>query len=234
VTEVLATSYGDKVGQGFGAVLGRLTEETTAQGRVRNRLQSLAKKAEAKGDRAKARRIRRRNLGAGKLQHRRGKGEAEVKRRVGEAVRNVLASRPSVVVVEDLSHMRGRTKSRKLSRMVSRWMRSALRERLEFRTQAGRSRLETVNAAYTSQTCPHPACGYVHKDNRHGDRFQCLACGYAGDADVIAAMNIAARWNDPEIQPWTPKEQVRAILMARFRRRKEEASALTAPGRTPA
>jgi IS605 OrfB family transposase len=234
VTEMLAPSRGEKYGPGFGHVLDRPTEETTEQGNARNQLRAAARKAEARGNHAKARRILRRNLGAGKLRRRRAKGEAEVRRQVGEAVRQVLADPPSVVVIEDLPHLRGQTKRRKLSRTVSRWMRSALRERFAFRTQAGGSRLVTVNAAYTRQTCPNRACGYVHKANRHGDRFQCLRWGYAGDADVVAAMNTAMRMNDPDIHPWTPKEKVRDILLARFRRRSEGASALTAPGRPPA
>lgn len=195
--------------------------ETTDTGKARNKLYQLAKKAAAAGDIAKASRIRRHNLGGKKLRRRRTRGEAAVKTVGGEAVRQALEAKPSVVVIEDLSHMRGRTKSRKLSRIVSRWARSALRERLEFRTQAGGSRLEPGNAAYTSQTCPVPTCGDVHKDNRHGDRFHCLKCGWDGDADVVAAMNLLARLDDPEIRLGTPKERVKAILEARFRRRKE-------------
>jgi putative transposase len=221
VTEVLASSSGEKYGEGYGTLLDRLSEETTVTGKARNRLHQLAKKAEKEGDIEKARRIRRNNLGGKKLKARRERGEAAVKTMVGRAVRTALRGRPAVVVMEDLSHMRGRTKTRKLSRIVSRWARSTLRERLEFRTQAGGSRLETVNAAYTSQTCSVPTCGYVNKDNRHGDRFHCLVCGWDGDADVAAARNLLSRLDDPEIRLWTPKERVRAVLMERFRRRKE-------------
>lgn len=221
VTEVLATSTGEKLGRGYGQILDRLTQGTHHTGKARNKLFQLAKRAEAAGDPAKAARIRRYNLGAKKLRRTRAQGEATVKTLVGEAVRQSVKTRPSVVVMEDLTHMRGRTKSRKLPRLVSRWARSVLRERLEFRTEAGCSRLETVNAAYTSQICPNPTCGFVHKDNRHGDRFHCLECGWDGDADVVAGMNILQRLDDPEIRLWTPKEQVKAILMERFRRRKE-------------
>ena len=76
--------------------------------------------------------------------------------------------------------------------------------------------------------------GYVDRDNRHGDRFPCLRYGHAGDADGIASWNIDARVDDPEIRRWTPKEKVRQILMTRYRRRSKGASALTAPGKTPA
>jgi len=34
-------------------------------------------------------------------------------------------------------------------------------------------------------------------------------------------MNLLSRVNDAEIHLWTPKEQVKAILEVRFRRRKE-------------
>ena len=221
VTEVLATSAGEKLGQGYGTLLEHLSEETTERGRARNKLFQLAGKAERRGDVAKASRIRRNNLGCKRLRAKRGRGEAAVKTVVGRAVRQALRSRPAVVAMEDLSHLRGRTRSRKLSRIVSRWARSALRERLEFRSQAGGSRLETVNAAYTSQTCPNPACGYVHRDNRHGDRFHCLRCGWDGDADVVAAMNLLARVADAEIRRWTPVDEVRHVLDGRFHRRKE-------------
>ena len=202
VTEVLTTSAGEKPGLGYGGLLDRLSEETMETGRARNKLFQLARKADARGDAAKASRIRRHNLGRKKLRVKRHRGEAAVKSLVGQAVRQALCNRPVVVAVEDLSHLRGRTKSRKLSRIVSRWARSVWRERLEFRTRAGGSRLETVNAAFTSQMCPDPACGFVHKDNRHGDTFHCLHCGWDGDADVVAALNLLTRKDDAEIRRW--------------------------------
>ena len=221
VTEVLASSAGAKYGQGYGDLLERLCEVTAKTGKARNRLSHLARQAQSQGDAAKAARIRRRNPGQGKLRARRIRGEAAVKTVVGQAVRQALRSRPAVVVVEDLSRLRGRTRSRKLSRIVSRWARSALRERVEFRVQAGGPRLETVNAAYTSQASPDPSCGYVHRDSRHGGRFHCLRCGRDGDADVVAASNVLARADDPEIRRCTPVDTVKRVLDDRFRRRKE-------------
>jgi transposase len=46
-----------------------------------------------------------------------------------------------------------------------------------------------VNPAYTSKRCF--CCGFVHKDNRHGEEFKCVGCGYAAHADLNAAMNIS-------------------------------------------
>jgi IS605 OrfB family transposase len=52
-------------------------------------------------------------------------------------------------------------------------------------------RVEKVNPAYTSQRCS--ACGHVDARSRKSQaRFACTACGYASNADVNAARNIAA------------------------------------------
>jgi ribosomal protein L37AE/L43A len=52
-------------------------------------------------------------------------------------------------------------------------------------------RVEKVPAAYTSQRCS--ACGHVARENRESQAvFRCTACSFACNADVNAAMNIAA------------------------------------------
>ena len=52
-------------------------------------------------------------------------------------------------------------------------------------------RVERIAAAFTSQQCS--ACGHVDKRSRESQaRFVCTACGFACNADVNAAMNIAA------------------------------------------
>jgi transposase len=47
-----------------------------------------------------------------------------------------------------------------------------------------------INPAYTSQTCS--SCGFKHKNNRLGEKFLCLDCGNALDADYNASLNILA------------------------------------------
>ena len=52
-------------------------------------------------------------------------------------------------------------------------------------------RVQKVPAAYSSQRCS--ACGHVDGRSRESQaRFLCAGCGYAGNADVNAARNIAA------------------------------------------
>ncbi len=52
-------------------------------------------------------------------------------------------------------------------------------------------RVQKIKPAFTSQRCS--ACGQVDADSRESQaRFVCTACGYACNADVNAARNIAA------------------------------------------
>jgi len=52
-------------------------------------------------------------------------------------------------------------------------------------------RVEKVPPAYTSQRCS--ACGHTTKESRESQAaFRCVACGFACNADVNAARNIAA------------------------------------------
>ncbi len=61
-------------------------------------------------------------------------------------------------------------------------------QRLEHKA-AGR--VEKINPAYTSQTCS--VCGHCAPENRESQAvFRCAACGHQANADVNAAVNIAA------------------------------------------
>jgi transposase len=75
-----------------------------------------------------------------------------------------------------------------LNREISRSGWGMLVRRLEDKAPG---RVEKVPAAYTSQRCS--ACGHVARENRESQAvFLCVACGYAANADVNAARNIAA------------------------------------------
>ncbi|WP_133150902.1 zinc ribbon domain-containing protein, partial [Frankia canadensis] len=61
-------------------------------------------------------------------------------------------------------------------------------QRLE---QKAPGRVEKVPAAYTSQRCS--ACGHTAPGNRESQAvFRCATCGHTANADVNAAVNIAA------------------------------------------
>lgn len=70
--------------------------------------------------------------------------------------------------------------------LASAW--GALRRDLEYKA----AHVLGVNAAYTSQMCH--ACGVIDKRSRKSQsKFECPQCGYEGNADVNAALNILAR-----------------------------------------
>jgi putative transposase len=57
--------------------------------------------------------------------------------------------------------------------------------------QKAPGRVEKIDSAFTSQRCS--ACGQVDAKSRESQaRFCCTACGFAGNADLNAARNIAA------------------------------------------
>ena len=70
-----------------------------------------------------------------------------------------------------------------------------------------------------------------------GDAFKCLHCGHIDDAGRVAATNLKARWFDQRIALYTPKAEVKEILLAMFSARLERdgcpSADPTVPGRTP-
>ncbi|VWC59969.1 RNA-guided endonuclease InsQ/TnpB family protein [Burkholderia lata] len=66
------------------------------------------------------------------------------------------------------------------------------RRQLEYKLAWNGGWLVAVSPANTSRTCP--ACGYVSADNRTTqEKFACVECRYAENADVVGALNILAR-----------------------------------------
>lgn len=72
----------------------------------------------------------------------------------------------------------------------NRWVMNLLKSSIHMRAHdKGRYVLELA-PFYTSQRCPK--CGYIHKNNRKGDRFECLSCGALLHADSeVATWNLA-------------------------------------------
>ena len=128
--------------------------------------------------------------------------EADARKDWCEKVSTGLARRFDVIRVEDLN-IRNMTRSAKgtagepgrnvrqkagLNREIAASGWGPLVRRLE---QKAPGRVEKVNPAYTSQRCS--ACGHVDGKSRESQAdFRCTACGYAANADVNAAINIAA------------------------------------------
>ena len=72
-------------------------------------------------------------------------------------------------------------------------------------------------SAYTLQECPH--CHFVNRTNRPAQQtFCCGVCGWQMHADHNAALNVAARLGDREIQATKTRQELKALLDARHQR----------------
>ena len=238
ITEVCTDDRGARHGTGYGPALVSMTERRNITGKARGKLRAISKKNAGS---KRARHVARHNLGTKKQRARLRRSQAQLMTIAGAAIKEVVygtgnrtrksgkahrssTQRPRSIIVEDLSHLQGKAKSKKVSRVCTSWARSVNIERITVHAYVGGSDVETVNAAYTSQTCPDPTCGYVSSDNRHRDTFHCRNphwdCTWQGDADHVAAMNIKSRIDDREISRFTPHTEVKKILDERFLRRK--------------
>jgi putative transposase len=97
------------------------------------------------------------------------------------------------IALEDLTHIRTRVRARRSQRAtLHSWAFFQLRAFIVYKAALVGVPVHFVDPRNTSRTCP--ACGYVDKANRKTQAsFVCTSCGFAGPADVIAAVNISRR-----------------------------------------
>ena len=115
-----------------------------------------------------------------------------------------IASKARVVAIEDLrlKHMSasaagtveapGKNVKQKsgLNRELLAQGLSAWAEKIERHVKRRGGEVVEVRAAYTSQRCPE--CGHTSADNRRSQaRFTCTNCGFAANADIVGAVNVA-------------------------------------------
>ena len=120
-----------------------------------------------------------------------------------------LADKYDIIVVEDLkiAYMvrsaegtimnpgKGVSAKRGLNRSISFQAWRHFLTILEYKLKQKGGLLIKVPARYTSQTCP--CCGHVSSANRKTQsEFKCTKCGYAANADFVAAKNIFRRGRD--------------------------------------
>ncbi len=110
----------------------------------------------------------------------------------------------SLIGLENLTHIRERTKPKKKGKKASKkqrkanknktkWAFAELHSYIEYKAVLNRSLATKVDAHYTSQMCT--CCGYTSKENRpdKGLMFICKPCGFSLHADLLGARNVALR-----------------------------------------
>jgi putative transposase len=98
-----------------------------------------------------------------------------------------------VIVLERLDGIRNRLKaSKRFNRMMSSWTFRQLISFIEYKAARYGIPVVFVDPRRTSRTCPR--CGHSSRSNRTDQsNFRCVVCNYRGNADAVAAINIARR-----------------------------------------
>ena len=138
-----------------------------------------------------------------------GRREARFQRNINHIVANALVAKAhaacNALALEHLTGINARTRVKKADReQRMRWAFYQLRLFVEQKARRAGVRVVFVDPRNTSRTCSRPECGYCDKRNRVDQaHFRCLSCGFATNADVNAAINIAMRAavNQPIVLP---------------------------------
>ncbi len=94
----------------------------------------------------------------------------------------------SVIAFEELTDIRERTGAS----WGHKWAFDHLYDYVEYKAEEYGIAVEQIDPENTSRRCSH--CGFTNLDNRDGEAFECLKCGYANHADYNAAKNIGLRY----------------------------------------
>ncbi len=105
-----------------------------------------------------------------------------------------IADQGTVIVLEDLTHIRSRTKGkREFNRRMHSWSFSRLASFISYKAQMKGALVTYIDPRHTSQECSQ--CGYKDRKNRKTQSwFSCKKCFFEMNADLNAAKNIRARY----------------------------------------
>ncbi len=123
--------------------------------------------------------------------------EARHRRNVNHIISKGLVAKARgterAIALEDLTGILAQTTVRKVQRRRhNSWRFHQLRQFIDYKAKLVGVPVMYVPPRGTSHFCPR--CGVEAKQNRPTrDQFECVGCGFAGPADYIAALNIAAR-----------------------------------------
>ena len=113
--------------------------------------------------------------------------------RVTREIVDLVAKAGGVLHVERLTGIRERCKgTAKVNRMIASWPFAQFGEFLRYKAAMAGVPVIEEDPRHTSQRCSK--CGHTERGNRATrDRFKCKACGYELNADLNAAINLAAK-----------------------------------------
>lgn len=153
---------------------------------VRYRHRRLRTKLQKKGTRSAKRLLK-------KLSGREARFAQDVNHTISKQVVQLAQGTRRDMALEDLKGIRERITARRDQRAtLHSWSFYQLRAFLAYKARLAGVNVMLVDPRNTSRTCP--VCGCVDKRNRPSQSvFSCVACGFSGFADHVAACNIASR-----------------------------------------
>ena len=157
--------------------------EATEVDRLRGHYPKVRRSAQSKGAKGAKRLLRR-------LSGRERRHAAHINHVISRRIIDKAKATGRSVAIEELAGIRERTVVRKAERYRQQsWSFRQLRSFLEYKAIDAGVPTVAVDPRYTSRTCHRcgeAAIGYALT-------FSCTTCGLVGDADINAALNIAAR-----------------------------------------
>lgn len=120
---------------------------------------------------------------------------AKLLRRVADKRENIIhaatkdLAQYEAIFIEDLDIQKMTKKGKKsISKSVLNSAPFEIERQLGYKSSWSGSELLKVPSYYTSQRCNE--CGHICEQNRHGQIFECVMCGFQENADISAARNI--------------------------------------------
>ncbi len=101
-----------------------------------------------------------------------------------------------LAAVEKLKNLKQNTgqknKPKEFRKTLGNWNYGELLRIIQMRCEENRVFFRSVSPFKTSQRCP--GCTHTQRENRKGEEFECLKCGYAEQADYVGSLNILHRF----------------------------------------
>ncbi|MEM3988700.1 MAG: zinc ribbon domain-containing protein [Sulfolobales archaeon] len=113
--------------------------------------------------------------------------------KIGDSIAELASRYSSTVVLEDLNHLRSRVNGdSSFKKKLSLWFYRKMQFTIGYEALERGLAVSYIDPSKTSSTCPR--CGSRLKDS--GSRvLKCTRCGFTGDRDVIACINLFLRYS---------------------------------------
>ena len=112
--------------------------------------------------------------------------------KVGDLVAELASKRSSIIALEDLDKLRENNKrGREFNKRLGLWIYRRIQFCIEYEARERNLEVVKINPRSTSSKCPR--CGKKLAEYRHRV-LRCRKCGFVGDRDVIATINLYKKY----------------------------------------